>query len=85
MVRAAAGALRFNFTRPSTMQLQRAGEASHRSSDRSAGCFCARGAGVCARAAGVFKAASRASLSARNRAVFSRVAARAASYSASAC
>jgi hypothetical protein len=34
MVRAAAGVLRFNFTRP-TMQLQRAGEASHRSSDRS--------------------------------------------------
>jgi hypothetical protein len=33
MVRAAAGALRLNFTRPSTMQLQRAGEASHRSSD----------------------------------------------------
>jgi len=34
---------------------------------------------------GVFKPASRASLSARNRAVFSRVAARAASYSAIAC
>ena len=43
-----------------------------------AGCFWAAGTGV-------FKPASRASLSARNRAVFSRVAARAVSYSAIAC
>jgi hypothetical protein len=43
-----------------------------------AGCFWAAGTGV-------FKPASRASLSARNRAVFSRVAARAVSYSALAC
>jgi hypothetical protein len=43
-----------------------------------AGCFCAA-------ATGVLKTASRASRSARNRAVFSRVAARAASYSAIAC
>ena len=43
-----------------------------------AGCFWPAGTGV-------FKPASRASLSARNRAVFSRVAARAASYSAIAC
>ena len=42
------------------------------------GCFCAAWPAI-------FKAASRASLSARNRAVFSRVAARAASYSATAC
>ena len=43
-----------------------------------AGCFWAAGTGV-------FKPASRASLSARNRAVFSRVAARVVSYSAIAC
>ena len=43
-----------------------------------AGCFWAAGTGV-------FEPASRASLSARNRAVFSRVAARAVSYSAIAC
>jgi hypothetical protein len=43
-----------------------------------AGCFWVAGTGF-------FKPASRASLSARNRAVFSRVAARAASYSAIAC
>jgi hypothetical protein len=43
-----------------------------------ADCFCDAGTGV-------FKTASRASLNARKRAVFSRVAARAASYSAIAC
>jgi len=43
-----------------------------------ADCFCAAGTGV-------FKPASRASLNARKRAVFSRVAARAASYSAITC